>query len=110
MKKERNVQEEVDNQKYHKPNPVGYFLYYFIVGFLQGRFKYHNKMHKKDKIGKGAAFVLFNHLSRRDHIFVCDAVWPRRMNMVAGYAEHFRGHLHKVFKFNQILPLFEIIQ
>ena len=104
MKKERNIINEISKRKYHTPNWFWYGIYY-IVGrtpLLGG--KYHPHYEIVDKIGKGPAFIIWNHQSRRDHTFICRTAWPRRVNIVCEYNEFFRGHLHWVLKMNQILP------
>ncbi|MBP5177042.1 MAG: hypothetical protein ILP02_00485, partial [Clostridia bacterium] len=53
---------------------------------------------------KGPCFVIFNHLSRLDHNYVMQACYPKRLNMLVGYSEFFRSHLHTVFKMNNVLP------
>ena len=53
---------------------------------------------------KGPCFVIFNHLSRIDHFYVMNILYPRRMNMLAGYSEFCRSHLHFAFRLNNVLP------
>ena len=103
-KKERNIILEVSKRKYHQPNWFWYGIYYLVgrTPLLGG--KYHPKYQIDDKIGKGPAFIIWNHQSRRDHTFICRTAWPRRVNIVCEYNEFFRGHLHWVLKMNQILP------
>ena len=104
MKKERDLQAELARRKYHKANPLMYFIYY-IVGrtHLLGA-KYHPHLKVIDKIGKGPAFIIWNHQSRRDHTFITTAAWPRRINIVCEYNSFFRSHLHFAFKHAMVLP------
>ena len=106
MKKEKDLQAELAQRKFHKPNPLLYFIYY-VVGRtkLLGK-KYHPHYEYVDKIGKhkGPAFIIWNHQSRRDHTFITTAAWPRRINIVCGYNEFFREHLAWPLKMNQIIP------
>ena len=105
-KKEKNLQEELLRRKYHKPNPLYYFIYY-VVGLtpLLGG-KYHPHLEVKDKISdcKGPCFLIWNHQSRRDHTFLTTAAWPRRLSIVCEYNSFFRSHLHWAFKKASILP------
>jgi len=48
--------------------------------------------------------VIFNHLSRIDHMYVNEICYPKKVNMVAGYVEFFRSHLHFAFHMNNVLP------
>ena len=47
---------------------------------------------------KGPCFVILSHLSRIDHAYVLEACF----NMVAGYPEFFRSHLHFAFHRNNV--------
>ena len=38
------------------------------------------------------------------YLYTMKVVYPKSYNMVAGYSEFFRSHLHLVFRLNQILP------
>ncbi|MBO4262638.1 MAG: hypothetical protein J5903_02505, partial [Clostridia bacterium] len=81
-----------------------YWVYYTLMKFV-GR-KYNAKYEIIDDVNdcEGPCFVIFNHLSRIDHKYILDITYPKRINMLAGYSEFFRSHLHTVFKMNNILP------
>ena len=68
--------------------------------------KYHAHFTVKDDIKdcKGPCFVIFNHLSRIDHFYTNEITYPTKVNMLAGYNEFFRSHLHFAFKHNNVLP------
>lgn len=105
MKKTRDIILEVSKRKYHVPNPFWYFIYYVVGRTPLLGAKYHPSYEIIDKLPKkGAAFIIWNHQSRRDHTFICTGAWPRRVNIVCEYNEFFRGHLHWALKMNQILP------
>ena len=99
-----DIRGELAKRKYHKANPLFYFIYY-VVGrtHLLGA-KYHPHIKVIDKIGKGPAFIIWNHQSRRDHTFITTAAWPRRVNFVCEYTSFFREHLHWPFKMVCTLP------
>lgn len=104
MKKTKDLQAELAKRKYHKPNIIPYFIYY-VVGLthLLGG-KYHPHLKVRDKIGKGPAFIIWNHQSRRDHTFITTMAWPRRINIVCEYISFFTSHLHWPFKMVNIIP------
>ena len=105
MTKKLDIRKEVANRKYHTPRFLPYLIYYLVGKTHLLGAKYHPHIQIIDKVPrKGAAFVIWNHQSRRDHTFICSALWPRRMNMVAEYNEFFRSHLHFAFKYANILP------
>lgn len=105
MSKKLDIRGDIVRRKYKTPSFLPYLLYY-VVGrtkLLGGKYNPHYEI--IDKLPKkGPVFVIWNHQSRRDHTFICRAIWPRRMSMVSEYNEFFRSHLHWAFKHNQILP------
>ena len=106
MKKDNSVQAKLARRKYHKPNPLCYFIYYVVGRTKLLGAQYNPKLEVIDspKDCKGPCFLIWNHQSRRDHTFLTTAAWPRRLSIVAGYNEFFRSHLQWAFKMNQILP------
>lgn len=104
MKKELDLRNEVATRDYKKQNPIINFGYHFLGSFLQ--IPHHVTYKRIDDISKckGACFVIFNHLSRLDHLYINGMCYPKRANMLAGYVEFFRSHLHTVFKLNRVIP------
>ena len=102
--KKLDIRGELQTRKYKTTNRFYYWIYRTVMKIV-GR-KYHPHYTKIDDINdyKGPAFVIFNHLSRIDHMYVMEICYPRRINILAGYCEFFRSHLHQVFKMNNILP------
>lgn len=106
MKKEKEtLQKQLLHRSYKKPPHAYNWFYHLIMCDFQlaGR---NVKVHYIDdpRKEKGACFILWNHLSRFDHSYIQKIMYPHRFNMVAGYCEFFRSHLHTVFKMQQILP------
>lgn len=68
--------------------------------------KYHPNITIKDDINrcKGPCVLIWNHLSRIDHAYVIEATYPKRLNIVAGYNEFFRSHLHLPFRLVNVIP------
>ncbi len=103
--KKLDIRKEVATRKYKSPAFLPHFIYYLVGRTHLLGAKYHPHLEIIDRVPKkGAAFVIWNHQSRRDHTFLCTALWPRRMSMVAEYNEFFRSHLHWAFKMQRILP------
>lgn len=99
------LQEKLAKRKYNLPPRPFLFLYRVIIsGFVAPKYRPHYTI--KDNINdcKGPCFVIWNHLSRLDHAFVMEATYPRRINILAGYNEFFRSHLHLVFRLMNIIP------
>ncbi len=101
----KTLQQKLKERKFKIPNPFFYWIYYFLMGkFIMQKYKPHIKIIDDINECKGACFLIWNHLSRLDHAYMMAATYPRRLNIVAGYVEFFRSHLHTVFRLNQILP------
>ena len=102
--KKLDIRKELSARKYKTTNRFYYWIYRTVMKII-GR-KYHPHYEVIDDINKcdGPAFVIFNHLSRIDHMYVMEICYPRRINILAGYCEFFRSHLHWAFKMNNIIP------
>lgn len=104
-KKKDTLKEKLAKRKYKIPNRFFYWIYHFLMtGFIAR--KYRPEVTVKDSISDcdGSCFLIWNHLSRLDHAFVMQSAYPRPINIVAGYNEFFRSHLHTVFKLMNIIP------
>ena len=99
------LQEKLEKRKFRSPGKAVTFLYN-LIGSTVLLPKYEPHITKNADITKrdGPCFLIWNHLSRLDHLYTMKAAYPARYNMVAGYSEFFRAHLHTVFRLNQILP------
>lgn len=99
-----DIQHELATRKYHTTNRLFYAIYRYVMKIV-GR-KYNATFKVIDDINecKGPCFVIFNHLSRIDHFYTNEITYPKRVNMMAGYNEFFRSHLHFAFKLNNVLP------
>jgi len=99
------LQQKLTKRKYHKPNRLYNTIYYVIMYYFVGK-KYKPHITVRDKISdcKGPCFLIWNHLSRLDHLYATAAAYPRPLSIVAGYNEFFRSHLHTVFDMMKILP------
>lgn len=105
-KKERlTLQEKLNQRKFKTPSRAVTFIYKNLASLVLLP-RYNPHITKKVDITKreGPCFLIWNHLSRLDHLYTMKAAYPDRYNMVAGYNEFFRAHLHTVFRLNQILP------
>lgn len=106
MKKEKQtLQQEVARRKFKKTWWPFYFIYYVVMHcFVGKKYKPHYEIVDDINDCKSGCFLIWNHLSRLDHINAMSVCWPRRMNMVAAYNEFFRSHLHWAFKKNNVIP------
>lgn len=105
QKKKLTLQEKLAKRKYKIPSWPVYMIYRTVMsGLVCPKYKPHYTIIDNINECKGPCFIIWNHLSRLDHAFVMEATHPRRINIIAGYNEFFRSHLHAVFKLNQIVP------
>ena len=101
----KTLQEKLIERQYKSPSKAVTFIYHAIgSAFLLPKYNPHISKLVDMSCRDGACFLIWNHLSRLDHLYTMNAAYPERYNMVAGYSEFFRAHLHTVFKLNQILP------
>ena len=107
------IAEALDKRIVKKPGGIWWAGYTFLahLPFVFGP-KYHVTYEVIDNINKekGPAFIIWNHLSRRDYIFIKNIVEPRKFNMVAGYSEFFKSHLRPLFNKVEVIPKKEFVQ
>ena len=105
MKKKLTIAEKLAKRNYKPPHKFISFLYKTIMVDICGK-KYNPKFHIIDSVADydGPCFVIFNHLSRIDHLYVCGACYPRITNMMAGYCEFFRQKFSLIFNLNKVIP------
>ena len=105
MAKKLTIAQKLSKRKY-KPAPrIIAGIYKFLMVDIVGR-KYNPHFHIIDDVNKcdGPCFVIFNHLSRLDHIYVMGACYPRITNMMAAYNEFYRKKFSFLFGLNKVIP------
>ncbi|MBQ4049212.1 MAG: 1-acyl-sn-glycerol-3-phosphate acyltransferase [Clostridia bacterium] len=105
MAEKLTIAKKLHKRKYRPPARLITMLYKTIMVNIVGR-KYKPKFHIIDDVNDcdGPCFVIFNHLSRIDHMYVMGATYPRRTNMMASYSEFFRKKFSFVFALNKVIP------
>ena len=106
MKKEKlTIAQKLVKRKYKPSNRLVSGLYKFIMLDLVYK-KIQGEYHLVDKVTDcdGPCFVIFNHLSRLDHVYVLGATYPRITTMMAAYSEFHRFKFSWVFKMNNVIP------
>ena len=104
-KQKPNLQQKLEKRKFKIPSRTVTGLYNAIGStVLLPKYAPHFSSEVDINDREGACFLVWNHLSRLDHLYTMKLVYPGRYNMVAGYSEFFRSHLHTVFRLNRILP------
>ena len=105
MAKKNTIEQKLSKRKYSQPQRFISWLYKLIMVDIVGR-KYKPKFHIIDDVNDcdGPCFVIFNHLSRFDHMYICGATYPRRTNMIAGNCEFYRTKFSLLFKLDRVIP------
>ena len=105
-KQKLTIKEQLNKRKYKIPSGLTWFFYACLARSPFFGPKYHVTYKKIDDINKykGPAFIIFNHQSRRDYLFLKNLIAPHRFNMVASYQEFFRKKFTFLFKVAQVLP------
>ena len=105
MAKKLSISQKLAKRKYKPASKFIYWIYKFVMVDIVGR-KYNPKFHIIDKVTDcdGPCFVVFNHLSRIDHLYVMGATYPRVTTMIAANSEFYRSKFSFVFGLNKVIP------
>ena len=88
MAEKLTIARKLSKRKYRPAPRLIAWIYKTIMVDIIGR-KYKPNFHIIDDVNDcdGPCFVIFNHLSRIDHMYVSGAAFPRVTNMIAGCSE-----------------------
>ena len=105
MAEKLTISKKLAKRKYRPAPRLIAWIYKTIMVDIVGR-KYKPKFHIIDSVSDcdGPCFVIFNHLSRIDHMYVCGATYPRVHNMMAGCSEFYRKKFSFIFGLNKVIP------
>ena len=100
-KQKLTIAEQLNKRQYKTPSSITWFFYALLARSPFFGPKYHVTYKKIDDINKykGPAFIIWNHQSRRDYLFLKNLIAPHKFNMLAGYQEFFRKKFTWLFKF-----------
>ena len=105
MAKKLTIAKKLSKRKYRPAPKFIHAIYKTIMVNIVGR-KYKPKFHIIDDVNdcKGPCFVIFNHLSRVDHLYVMGACYPRVTNMMAGNYLFYRDKFSFIFNLSKAIP------
>jgi len=106
MKKEKlTISQKLDNRKFKIPNRFFYWLILHTIVPIAAK-DYKVTYNIKDKIDdcKTGAFIIYNHQSRGEYIWLSHCALPKRINFVVGYNEHFRAKFRLFFPLLRVIP------
>ena len=105
MAKKLTIAQKLSKRKYRPAPKFIAWIYHLIMVDIVGR-KYKPNFHIIDSVSDcdGPCFVIFNHLSRIDHVYVSGACYPRVTNMMAGCSEFYRKKFSFLFGLNKVIP------
>ena len=105
MAKKLTIAKKLSKRKYRPaPRIVAGFYKMVMLDIVGRKYKPHFNIIDSVSDCDGPCFVIFNHLSRLDHIYVCGATYPRVTNMMAGRSEFYRKKFWAVFALDKIIP------
>lgn len=104
MNKHMTIKEELAKRNYTTPSGFMSGINYLLTSFMGPKYKCEYTVIDDINREEGPAFVIFNHLSRFDHIFINQILHPRRYNFVAAHNEFFRGAQYWLFRFGKVIP------
>ena len=105
MSKKIPISKKLAKREYAPAPRIIAWIYKTIMVDIIGR-KYKPNFHIIDDVNDcdGPCFVIFNHLSRIDHMYVSGACYPRITNMIAGNNEFYRKKFSFIFGLNKVIP------
>lgn len=112
MKNKVTIAQGLVDRKVKIPSKIWWFGYTFLSHLPFFTPKYRPTYNIIDNINKekGPCFIIWNHQSRRDYLFIKAAVEPLKFNMVAGYPEFFKSHLRPLFNKVEVIAKKEFVQ
>ena len=105
MAEKLTIAKKLSKRKYQPAHRIVTDIYKLLMVDIVGH-KYKPQFHIIDDVNDcdGPCFVIFNHLSRIDHLYVMGSCYPRITNMMAAYNEFFRTKFSFLFKLNKVIP------
>ncbi|MBR2330635.1 MAG: 1-acyl-sn-glycerol-3-phosphate acyltransferase [Clostridia bacterium] len=105
MAKKLTIAKKLSKRKYRPAPKIIAAIYKLIMLDIVGG-KYKPNFHIIDDVNDcdGPCFVIFNHLSRIDHLYVMGSCYPRVTNMMAAYNEFYRKKFSFLFGLNKVIP------
>ncbi len=103
MAQKLKISQKLAKRKYAPANKFIYSIYRTVMVDILGK-QYKPQYHIVDKLEDGPCIVIFNHLSRVDHIYLVGACRPRVTNMMAGNYCFYRDKFSFIFGLSKTIP------
>ena len=102
----KTISEQLKARKYTIPSFLEWKAYAFLarLPFFGPKYHVHEEIIDDPNECKGPCFIIWNHQSRRDYLFLKNIVAPKKFNMVAGNSEFYRKKFSWLFKRAHVLP------
>ncbi|MCQ2086974.1 MAG: 1-acyl-sn-glycerol-3-phosphate acyltransferase [Bacilli bacterium] len=106
MKEKLTIEQKLAKREYKIPGNLIWAAYSFLVAMPFFEPKYHATYDIIDdpRKEKGPCFIVWNHLSRRDYLFIKKVFGWKKFNMVAGASEFYRKKFYGLFSACKIIP------
>ena len=102
----KTISQQLRERKYTTPSNLEWMAYAFLARLPSFGPKYHvhEEIIDDPRKCKGPCFIIWNHQSRRDYLFLKNLIAPMKFNMVAGNSEFYRKKFAWLFKRAHVLP------
>jgi len=104
MKEKITIADQLAKRKYKINNNLVWKAYAVAAFFVEKKYNVQYEIKDDPRKEDGPCFFIWNHLSRRDYLFLKKIVSPMKYSVVAGYNEFFRKKFASVFKLVNIIP------
>ncbi len=102
----KTLQQKLAEKKFRRPNVILYKTLYKLVvkHMLEPKYNVHYTREVDINDCKGPCFLVYNHQSRIDYVWLMGATYPKRLNFLVGYNEFFRSHLAFILRIANVIP------
>lgn len=102
----KTLQEEIQTRNLKRPNKFVYSLLKkcLVHPFLAPKYNVHYKIIDDINENEGPAFVIYNHQSRIDYVWLSEICGKTRLNFMVGHNEFYRSHLYFILKILNCIP------
>lgn len=106
FKMKKTLQEKLAAHRFKRPSRFIWWLLAktIIAKILAPKYNPHYKIIDDINKNKGPAFLIYNHQSRIDYVWLAQSTYPTRLNFMVGYNEFFRSHLAFILRLLHVIP------
>ncbi|MCQ2776483.1 MAG: hypothetical protein MJ217_02020 [Bacilli bacterium] len=105
-KEQKTIEQKLREKKYTIASNLEWLAYGIVarMPFFGPKYKVHYKVIDNPGEAKDGCFLIWNHQSRRDYLFLKNLISPTKFNMVAGFPEFNRKKFTWLFNRAHVIP------